>query len=95
MNLDTHALLKLPPHLTGTNALAHLALGKMAPFFKLADDNFKCIFLNEQDKIAIRISLKLFPRGPIDNKPTLFLGNGLVPNRRHYLMLARFTDAYI
>ena len=37
----------------------------------LADDIFKCIFLNEKDKILIQISLKLVSGGPIDNKPAL------------------------
>ena len=36
----------------------------------LADDNFKCSFVNENDRIPIQISLKLV-RGPIDNNPTL------------------------
>ena len=46
----------------------------------LADNIFKCIFLNEKDKILIQISLKLVPRGPIDNKPAS--GNGLALNRQ-------------
>ena len=38
----------------------------------LADDTFKCLFLNENDRIPIRISLKFVPRSPIDNdKPAL------------------------
>ena len=37
----------------------------------LADDIFKCIFVNENDKTPIQISLKLVPRGPIDNKPAV------------------------
>ena len=37
----------------------------------LADDNFKWIFLNENDRITIRISLKFVPKSPIDNKPAL------------------------
>ena len=37
----------------------------------LADENFKCIFLNENDRILIHISLKFVPKSPIDNKPTL------------------------
>ena len=37
----------------------------------LADNNFKCIFLNENDRILFRISLKFVPRSPIDNKPAL------------------------
>ena len=38
-----------------------------------ADDIFNCIFLNENDRIPIQISLKYVPRSPIDN--------GLAPNR--------------
>ena len=37
----------------------------------LADDNFKCIFLNENDSIPMRISLKFVLRSPIGNKPAL------------------------
>ena len=37
----------------------------------LADDNLKCILLNENDRIPIRISLKFVPRSPIDNKSAL------------------------
>ena len=36
-----------------------------------ADNIFKCIFLNENVWIAIQISLKFFPRGPINNIPAL------------------------
>ena len=38
----------------------------------VADDIFKCIFLNENDRILIQISLKFVPHGPIDNKSALF-----------------------
>ena len=31
------------------------------------DDMFKCIFLNENTSISIKISLKFVPRGPINN----------------------------
>ena len=37
----------------------------------LADDIFKCIFLNENDQIPIQISLKLVPKSPTDNKSAL------------------------
>ena len=37
----------------------------------LTDDIFKCIFLNENDRISIWISLKFVRRSPIDNKPAL------------------------
>ena len=62
--------------------ITHLPLDKIAAI--LADDNFKCIFLNENDRIPIPVSLKFIPRIPIDNKPALVIGpgNGLVPNRR-------------
>ena len=41
----------------------------MAAIF--ADINFKCIFLNENEKITIRFLLKFVPRSPIDNKSAL------------------------
>ena len=36
-----------------------------------ADDIFKCIFLNENVSIAVKISLKFVPKGPINNIPAL------------------------
>ena len=36
-----------------------------------ADDIFKCIFVNENARISIKISLKFVPKGPINNIPTL------------------------
>ena len=36
-----------------------------------ADDIFKCIFLNENVRIPIKISLKFVPNGPINNIPAL------------------------
>ena len=50
--------------------LTHLTLDKMAA--SLTDDNFKCIFLHENDRITIWVSLKLVPKGPIDNKSHWF-----------------------
>ena len=49
--------------------LTHLPLDKMAAI--LADDIFKCIFMNEKLHILIPISLKFVPKGPIDNKSAL------------------------
>ena len=37
----------------------------------LADDICQCIFLNENYKIRVQISLKFVPDGPIDNNPAL------------------------
>ena len=36
-----------------------------------ADDIFKCIFLNENVWIVVKISLKFVPKGPINNIPAL------------------------
>ena len=64
----------------------------------LADDNFKYIFLNENDRIPIRNSLKFVSRSPIDNKPALVkvmawrrTGDKPLPEP----MLTQFTDAYM
>ena len=37
----------------------------------ILDDIFNCIFLNENDRTPIHISLKYVPGYPIDNKPAL------------------------
>ena len=39
---------------------------------RFADETFKRIFLNENVRISIKISLKFVPKGPIDNNPALF-----------------------
>ena len=64
----------------------------------LADDIFKCIFLNEKARISIKISLKFVPKGPIDNESVLVqvmawrrTGDKLLPEP----MLTQFTDAYM
>ena len=64
----------------------------------LADDIFKCIFLNEDHKIPIQISLKLVPRSPNDNKPALvqvmalcWTGDKPLPEP----MLTQFIDSYM
>ena len=46
-----------PDHDSSLLLLTHLPLDKMAAI--LADDIFKCIFLNENDIIPIQISLKV------------------------------------
>ena len=74
------------------NVLTHL--DKMVAI--LAND--KCIYLNENDRIPIRISLKFVPRSPIDNKSAMVqvmtwrrTGDKPLPEA----MLAQFTDAYM
>ena len=63
----------------------------------LAEDIFKCIFLNENDRILIQISLKFVP-SPIDKKPALVqvlawrrIGDKPLPEP----MMNQFTDAYM
>ena len=64
----------------------------------LADDIFKCIFLNENDKIQIQISLKLVPRSPIDHKLALVQVMAWCRTDDKPLteaMLTWFTDTYM
>ena len=64
----------------------------------LADDIFKCIFLNENDIIPIKISLKIVPRSPIDNKPALvqvMAWRRIGDKPLHVPMMIQFTDAYM
>ena len=37
----------------------------------LADDTFKCKFVNENILISIKVSPKFVPKGPINNMPAL------------------------
>ena len=75
--------------LHGEKPLTHLPLDKMAAF--LADNTFKCIFLNENDRIPIQIWQKCVSQSPIDNKPAAKQATSpyLKP------MLTQFTDAYM
>ena len=64
----------------------------------LADNIFKLIFSNENDRIPIQILLKFVARSPIDNKPALvqvmawrWIGDKPLSEP----MLSRFTDAYM
>ena len=64
----------------------------------LADNIFKCIFLNENDRILIKISPKFVPRSPIDNNLALIqvmawhqIGDKPLPEP----MMSQFTDAYM
>ena len=54
-----------------------------------ANEIFKCILLDENIWISIKIPLKFVPKGPIDKKVSVGSGDGLVPstdlvNRRIY-----------
>ena len=47
----------------------------MAAIF--SDDIFKCIFLNENIKILIKISLSFVLKDPINNIPAIIWTNGV------------------
>ena len=64
----------------------------------LADDIFKCIFFSENGRIPIQISLKLIPKGPIDNKPALVQVMAWCRTGDKPLcepMMTQFTEAYM
>ena len=76
--------------------LTHLPLDKMADTF--ADNIFKHIFLNENVRILIKISLRFVPRGSNDNKSALaqvmsWRRTGAKPLPEQ--MLTHFTEAYM
>ena len=64
----------------------------------LADDTFKCKFVNENILISIKISLKFVSKGPIKNMPALVK---IMAWRRpgdkplSEPMMVSFTDAYM
>ena len=76
--------------------LTQLPLDNMAAI--LADDIFKSIFVNENDRVPNLISLKFVPRSPIGNKSALVhvmalrrTGDKPLPEQ----VLAQFTGAYM
>ena len=73
-------------------------MGKTTPTSIFADDIFECIFLNEDSRILIEISLKFVPTSPIDNKPALVqvmalrrTGDKPVPES----IMVHFSDIYM
>ena len=88
--------LELIPDKSGGTELTHLPLAKMAA--TIADNILKCIFFNDNGKIPIKLSLKLAPKSPIDNKPALVwvmawhrTGNKPLPEP----MMMQFTDVFM
>ena len=64
----------------------------------LSNEIFKRIFLNENFRITIKISLKFVPKGPIDNKSALvqvmaWRQTGAKPLPE--AVMIQFTDAYM
>ena len=85
-------------HIGSTHSAGHRHAGHMEEQNgrHFADDIFKCIFLNQNLCILIKISLKFVPKGLIDNKSSLVqvmawccVGEKPLPE----LMMTQFTDA--
>ena len=96
-NLKTYFSIDTSTMKGGTTAtmLTHLPLDKMAAI--LTDDNYRCILLNENDRIPIRLSLKFLPRGPLDNKPALVqvMAWHRTGDKPLHELMPSFTDAYM
>ena len=87
---------KVTLHVCHYRTLTHLTLDKQATI--LADGNFKCIFLNENDRIPIRISLTHIAMSQIVNNPALVRAMAWRRTADKPLpepMLAQFIDVYI
>ena len=54
------------PSRPGVNSLKPRQNGRLFP-----DDIFKCIFVNDNVLIPMKISLKFVPKGPVNNIPAL------------------------
>ena len=67
------------------------------PIYILADDNFKCVSLNENDKNPIPISLKFVPRRTINYKPALIRVDWPRTGVKPLLepILTQFAEAYM
>ena len=61
----------------------------------LANDNFKSIFLNENDRSPIRFSMKFVPRSPIDSLVQVMAWRRTGDKPLPEPMMAQFTDAYM
>ena len=55
-----------------------------------ADDTFKRIFLNENIRISIKISLKFVPKGLIKQYSSIGSDNGLSPGRRQAIIWTNY-----
>ena len=68
--MDLHLFVRQTLHVLHTSLVIN-TLRPRQNGRQFADDTCKCIFLNENVSISIKISLKFIPKGPIDNIPAL------------------------
>ena len=63
----------------------------------LADDILKCIFLNENDRIPIKISLKFVPKRPLDKSALVQVMALRRTDAKSLpeLMMTQFIDVYM
>ena len=66
------------------NQVNTLRVRQNGPHF--ADNILKCIFLNENVWILIKISSKFAPKGLINNMPAIGSDNDLAPKRRQAII---------
>ena len=67
-----------------TNSFNSSSPGRHGHHF--AENICKCIFLNENVFISIKISLKFIPNGPISNRVSIGSDYGLAPHRRQAII---------
>ena len=69
--LSEPMMVSLPTHICVTRPQCVNTLRPRQNGRRFADDTFKRIFVNENVRILIKISLKFVPKGPINNNPAL------------------------
>ena len=100
MNSSDYKIPNIVRH--AVNVMCIYAWTNSSPLYKMAaidaDDTFNSIFLKENNRIPIQISLKYVSRSPIDNKTALVrvvawrrTGDKPLPGQ----MVTQFIDAYM
>ena len=73
--MDQAAVFKMDIHMLWCMSMLQVESNSSPPVQNgrhFEDDIYICIFENENMYIFIDISLKIVPRGPLDNNPALF-----------------------
>ena len=76
---DGYLVISVPAYVLALNTLRPRQNGR-----HFVDDTFRGIFLNENVRIFIKISLKFVPKGPINNNPALV--QIMAPTRRQAII---------
>ena len=73
----------------GVRSVSNLFINTLRPRQNgrhFADDAFNRVFVNENVRISIELSLKFVPKGPIEKYPSIGSDNGLAPSRRQAII---------